>query len=73
MSGRTDVTVNSSGHDDEDDAAALLAVLLVISASAPDHGPETIGAHSVWGEPAHRLGLRSRPSASGWWASGLPR
>jgi hypothetical protein len=73
VSGRTEVTVDASGHDREDDAAALLAVLLAGWASVPDQAAETDGAHSIWAEPAHRLGLPPGPSASGWWASGLPR
>jgi len=55
---------------DDADAATVIAILTALTAASrgADEGPAT---RSVWADPAHRLGLRS-PSASGWWASGLP-
>jgi hypothetical protein len=57
---------------DDDDAAVVVALLTALAASTePDAVPEQT-RRSVWADPSHRLGLQS-PSASGWWASGLPR
>jgi hypothetical protein len=62
--------LGGSGPDDQD-AAAVLAILAALAASSG--ADETIPPlRSVWGGHAHRLGVRS-VSATGWWASGLPR
>lgn len=56
---------------DEEDAATVIAILTALAAAAGE--PETEPAtRSVWGDPAHRLGVAG-PSRNGWWASGLPR
>jgi len=59
---------NQLVHDDED-AAVVLAILAALAASS-ENGRQSAPA-SVWGQPAHRLGVR-RPSAAQWWSSGLP-
>ena len=56
----------------DDDAAVVLAVLYAI-AGATDAAPETPLAPSIWGNPAHRIGTDPAPSATAWWASGMPR
>ena len=56
----------------DDDAAAVLAVLFAI-AGATEPTPEAAQAPSIWGDPAHRIGGRPAPSATAWWASGMPR
>jgi len=55
---------------DDQDAATVIAILTALAAASPG-ADETPSDRSVWADPAHRLGVRS-PSASGWWASGLP-
>jgi galactitol-specific phosphotransferase system IIB component len=65
----TDVGRISRRNDE--DAAAVVAVLTTLAAASAADEPET-APRSVWADPAHRLGLRPA-SASGWWASGLPR
>lgn len=56
---------------DEEDAAAVIAILTALAAAggAPEPDPAD---RSVWGDPAHRLGL-APPSRVAWWASGLAR
>ncbi len=56
---------------DEQDAATVIAILTALPA-ASGSAPEQPAGRSVWADPAHRLGLGS-VSATGWWASGLPR
>ena len=58
---------------DDEDAATVIAILTALAAltEASSGADEAPGHRSVWADPAHRLGVRS-PSASGWWASGLP-
>jgi hypothetical protein len=57
---------------DDEDAAAVLAVLFAIMA-APETAPPEPRARSIWGDPAHRIGTPPHPSATVWWASGMPR
>ena len=57
---------------DDEDAAAVLAVLFAITA-APGTASHEPRARSIWGDPAHRVGSPPRPSATAWWASGMPR
>jgi hypothetical protein len=57
---------------DDDDAAVVLAVLFAI-AGATDAAPEAPLAPSIWGNPAHRIGTDPAPTATAWWASGMPR
>ena len=56
---------------DDEDTAAVLVVLVALAGSA-DGQPETPAAQSIWADPVHRLGGRPAPSATGWWASGMP-
>ena len=57
---------------DDEDVAAVLAVLFAITV-APETGPQDPPARSIWGDPGHRIGNPPHPSATAWWASGLPR
>jgi len=67
-----DETARDETARDEEDAAVVIAVLAALAAaSAHPGGNATAGPASVWSDPAHRFGVR-RPSAGGWWASGLP-
>jgi len=61
----------TSDRDDQD-AAAVLAVLFAIAGSSVTQ-PKARPAPSVWADPGHRIGRAERASASGWWASGMPR
>jgi len=55
---------------DDDDAATVIAILFALTtAVGAEDEPAT---RSVWADPARRFGLSST-SATGWWASGLPR
>jgi hypothetical protein len=56
---------------DDEDAAAVLAALFAIAGTA--EVPQEPNARSVWGDPAHRTERDRRPSATAWWASGMPR
>jgi len=67
-------TVRSMQHQrDDEDAAAVLTIVTALAASAAPTTDATtaVAAPSVWGDPAHRLGVAA-PSATGWWASGMP-
>ena len=56
---------------DDEDAAAVLAVLVAIASTS--EAPPEPHAPSIWGTPAHRIGATIHPSATAWWASGMPR
>ena len=62
----------TANERDDEDAAAVLAVLAAI-AGATDRTPDAPEAQSIWGDPAHRIGIAPAPSATAWWASGMPR
>ena len=61
-------------RQDDEDAAVVLTIVAALAASATESAAATnaTGPSSFWGDPAHRLGI-TRPSATGWWASGMPR
>lgn len=65
------MTDGSRSSRDEEDAATVIAVLTALAAAAGEPVTEPT-ARSVWGDPAHRLGL-APASPVGWWASGLAR
>ncbi len=51
----------------------MLAVLFAIAGATEPHARSTASAPSIWGDPAHRIGVAPAPSATAWWASGMPR
>lgn len=55
---------------DEEDAAVVIAVVTALAATAGAAHQEA--PRSVWGSPAHRLGV-ARPGNHGWWTSGVTR
>jgi hypothetical protein len=60
-------------RDDEDAAVVLTIVAALAASTAASAGDSTTpAAPAVWADPGHRFGL-TRPSAAGWWASGMPR
>ncbi|WP_395726257.1 acyl-CoA carboxylase epsilon subunit [Nakamurella sp.] len=75
MSGRPDGGAASARpatrRRDDEDAATVIAILTAIAAASNEPAPDP-AARSVWGDPAHRLGL-DPASPVGWWASGLAR
>jgi hypothetical protein len=62
----------TANERDDEDAAAVLAVLVAII-GATDPTSNAPAAQSIWGDPAHRIGIAPAPSATAWWASGMPR
>ena len=70
--GRTGSREQVPATRDDEDAAAVLAVLFAITA-APETASQEPRARSIWGDPAHRIGTPPHPSATVWWASGMPR
>jgi len=58
-------------REDEEAAAVLAVVAALAGASAPAVRPAA--PSSIWADPVHLLADRPEPSATGWWASGMPR
>lgn len=67
-------TAGRRRRDDEDDAAVIIAIaVLTAGAGTIDPVTDLKAPRSVWGDPAHRTGVRPAPGPDAWWASGLPR